>query len=95
MADVLTDQERENALSQLTGWSQCAGRDALCKTFKFNNFRAAFAWMTDVAMKAEKIDHHPEWFNVYNKVEVMLTTHSAGGVTQLDVELADYMNRVA
>jgi len=94
MVEILSDRERLSAMQELDGWSQCEGRDAICKTYKFKDFRAAFAWMTNVAMKAEKIDHHPEWFNVYNKVDVVLTTHSASGVTRLDMELARYMDVV-
>ena len=83
------------ALSQLTGWSAAEGRDAIVKTFKFADFNAAFGWMTRVALAAEKLDHHPEWFNVYKKVEVTLSTHDAGGVTELDVELAEAMDKLA
>ena len=82
-------------LAQLTGWAAAHGRDAIAKTFKFADFNAAFGFMTRVAMAADKLDHHPEWFNVYNRVEVMLTTHDAGGVTELDVELAKIMDAAA
>jgi len=95
MAEILSDKQRSAAMADLAGWQRCEGRDAICKTFKFKDFRAAFAWMTNVAMKAEKIDHHPDWLNVYNKVEVTLTTHSANGVTALDIELAGYMDAAA
>ena len=83
------------ALPQLTGWQAADGRDAIVKTFKFDDFNAAFGWMTRVAMAADKLDHHPEWFNVYSKVEVLLATHDAGGVTALDVELAKVMDEAA
>jgi 4a-hydroxytetrahydrobiopterin dehydratase len=88
------------ALGQLDGWSAKAGRDAIIKTFTFEDFNAAFGFMTRVALKADKLDHHPEWFNVYNKVEVLLSTHDAadskdGGVTALDVELAKFMDAAA
>ena len=83
------------ALPQLTGWQAADGRDAIVKTFKFDDFNAAFGWMTRVAMAADKLDHHPEWANVYNKVVVDLTTHDAGGVTSLDVELARVMDDAA
>ena len=83
------------ALAQLTGWSAAEGRDAITKTFKFADFNAAFGWMTRVALAAEKLDHHPEWFNVYNRVEVTLATHDAGGVTELDVRLAQIMDAAA
>lgn len=80
------------ALSQLTGWEVVEGRDAISKTFRFKDFNAAFGFMTRVALEAEKRDHHPEWFNVYNRVEVILTTHDADGVSALDVALAQFMD---
>jgi len=83
------------ALTQLTGWSAAEGRDAISKTFRFKDFNAAFGWMTRVALAAEKLDHHPEWFNVYSRVEVTLATHDAGGVTELDVKLAAIMDAAA
>lgn len=76
------------ALEQLAGWSAVEGRDAIMKSFRFPDFSTAFAWMTRIAMVAEKLDHHPEWLNIYNRVEVTLTTHDAGGVTDKDVRLA-------
>jgi len=83
------------ALAQLPGWSAAEGRDAITKTFKFADFNAAFGWMTRVALAAEKLDHHPEWFNVYSRVEVLLATHDADGVTELDVQLAKMMDAAA
>jgi len=83
------------ALAQLTGWSAAEGRDAITKTYKFADFNAAFGWMTRIALAAEKLDHHPEWFNVYSRVEVLLATHDAGGVTKLDVTLAKIMDAAA
>lgn len=83
------------AIAQLSGWSAVTGRDAIAKTFKFADFNAAFGFMARVALVAEKMDHHPEWSNVYNRVEVMLTTHDAGGVTQKDVDLARFMDGAA
>lgn len=83
------------ALSQLTGWQKVEGRDAISKTFRFKDFNAAFGFMTRVALEAEKHDHHPEWFNVYNRVEVILTTHDADGVSTLDVALAQFMDALA
>jgi len=80
------------ALAQLTGWREVEGRDAIAKTFRFKDFNAAFGWMTRAALAAEKLDHHPEWFNVYNRVEVILATHDADGVTDLDVKLAKIMD---
>jgi 4a-hydroxytetrahydrobiopterin dehydratase len=83
------------ALEDLEGWSAAAGRDAIVKTFQFEDFAAAFAWMTRVALAAEKLDHHPEWFNVYARVDVTLATHDAGGVTELDLKLAKLMDAAA
>jgi 4a-hydroxytetrahydrobiopterin dehydratase len=83
------------AIAQLSGWSAVSGRDAIAKTYKFADFNAAFGFMSRVALVAEKMDHHPEWSNVYNRVEVVLTTHDAGGVTQKDVDLARFMDGAA
>ena len=83
------------ALAQLPGWSAVDGRDAITRSFKFKDFNAAFGFMTRVALKADKMDHHPEWSNVYNKVDVVLTTHDANGVTAKDVDLARFMDQVA
>jgi 4a-hydroxytetrahydrobiopterin dehydratase len=83
------------ALSRLEGWTAVDGRDAIAKTFRFKDFNAAFGFMTRVALMADKLDHHPEWFNVYNRVEVVLATHDADGVTQLDVDLATFMDALA
>jgi 4a-hydroxytetrahydrobiopterin dehydratase len=85
----------EAALAQLTGWTAAEGRDAIRKSFRFTDFTAAFGWMTRVALAAEKLDHHPEWSNVYNRVEVVLATHDAEGVTDLDVTLAKIMDAAA
>ncbi len=85
----------EAALSQLSGWRAADGRDAIVKAFKFKDFNAAFGFMTRVALKADKMDHHPEWSNVYDKVEVLLATHDADGVTAKDVELAKFMDAAA
>lgn len=84
------------ALAQLTAWRAGDGeREALVRTFAFADFNAAFGFMSRVALMAEKLDHHPEWFNVYNRVEVTLTTHDAGGVTELDLHLARFMDEIA
>ena len=83
------------ALKQLTGWAPAEGRDAITRTFRFKDFNAAFGFMTRAALAAEKLDHHPEWFNVYNRVEVLLATHDADGVTELDVTLARIMDEAA
>lgn len=95
MRDKLEGKERSEALSGLNGWSETSGRDAIFKKFEFRNFSEAFGWMTRVALSAEKMDHHPEWFNVWNKVEVTLSTHDAGGLTQLDIKLAKKMDVLA
>lgn len=80
------------ALEELPGWAGVDGRDAITKSFKFVDFNAAFAFMAAIALKAERMDHHPEWFNVYSRVDVTLATHDAGGVTALDIELAHFMD---
>jgi len=85
----------ERALTELPGWSRAADRDALVRTFRFSGFNAAWGWMTRVALLAETLDHHPEWSNVYDRVEVLLTTHDAGGVTDLDLRMARFMDEAA
>jgi 4a-hydroxytetrahydrobiopterin dehydratase len=92
MAQKLNADERGKALKSLSGWSEVPGRDAITRSFKFKTFNEAFGFMTRVALEAEKLDHHPEWSNVYNKVDVVLSTHSAGGLTELDVKLATKMD---
>lgn len=91
MVDKITAEERAAALSVLPDWREERGGDALAKDFKFTDFSEAFAFMTRVALLAEQMDHHPEWFNVYNKVEVTLTTHDAGGITMRDIKMAQFM----
>ena len=84
------------ALKRRPLWRKAEGdRDAIQRTFRFSDFTAAFGFMTRTALMAEKLDHHPEWFNVYNRVDVTLTTHDAGGVTELDVTLAGLMDMAA
>lgn len=83
------------ALSQLSRWRAAEGREAIFKSYRFADFKAAFGFMTQVALKAEQMDHHPEWFNVYSRVDVTLTTHDADGVTALDVSLAQFMDSIA
>ena len=95
MRNKLTVDARKAALAKLPGWSEVAGRDAITKKFVFKDFNAAFGFMTRAALVAEKMDHHPEWFNVYKNVEVTLSTHDAGGVTELDIKLAEAMERIA
>jgi 4a-hydroxytetrahydrobiopterin dehydratase len=95
MAQKLTDEARKAALARLTGWTEVSGRDAIAKKFTFKDFNQAFGFMTRAALVAEKMDHHPEWFNVYKTVEVTLSTHDAGGVTELDIKLAEAMEKIA
>lgn len=95
MAQKLSAEARKAALAKLSGWSDAKGRDAITKKFVFADFNAAFGFMARAALVAEKLDHHPEWFNVYKNVEVTLATHDAGGVTELDVKLAEAMERIA
>lgn len=83
------------ALTVLSGWNVVEGRDAIQRTFHFVDFNAAFGFMTRVAMQVEKMNHHPEWSNVYNRITVVLTTHDANGVTSLDVQLAQFMDKTA
>jgi len=94
MAQKLTGATRKAALAKLSGWSEVAGRDAITRKFVFKDFKEAFGFMTRAALVAEKMDHHPEWFNVYKTVEVTLSTHDAGGVTELDVKLAEDMDKL-
>lgn len=95
MAQKLAGDARKSALSRLAGWSETAGRDAISKKFVFKDFNQAFGFMTRAALVAEKMDHHPEWSNVYKTVEVTLSTHDAGGLTELDIKLAETMDRIA
>jgi 4a-hydroxytetrahydrobiopterin dehydratase len=83
------------AVAELKGWSAVDGRDAIRKEFHFSDFNEAFGFMSRVALRADQMDHHPEWFNVYNKVDVLLATHDADGVTTLDLELARFMDSIA
>lgn len=95
MPEKLTGAARAAALAELDGWTEAKGRDAILKSFRFADFNAAFGFMARVALAAERMDHHPEWFNVYNRVEVTLSTHDAGGVTARDVDLARFMDEAA
>jgi 4a-hydroxytetrahydrobiopterin dehydratase len=88
MVAKLNMQERESALAEISQWEWDVKRDAIARSFTFQDFSAAFAFMTRVALAAEQADHHPEWSNVYNKVYILLTTHDAGGLTQKDIDLA-------
>lgn len=95
MVERLTAEARKVALANLKTWSDVPGRDAIARTFTFKNFNEAFGFMTRAALVAEKNDHHPEWRNVYKTVEVVLSTHDAGGVTRRDIMLAEAMNQIA
>jgi 4a-hydroxytetrahydrobiopterin dehydratase len=92
---VLTASERDEALTGLAGWTFDEGRNGVAKSFKFADFGEAFAFMTRVALEAEKADHHPEWSNVWNRVDILLSTHSAGGVTAKDAALAAKIEAIA
>ena len=95
MAARLTEAERVAALAALPNWRLASGREAIVRDYRFDDFSEAFAWMTRVAMVAERMNHHPEWSNVYGKVTVTLATHDTGGLTQRDVALAEAMDRLA
>jgi len=95
MTQKLTGEARKKALAKLAGWSEVKDRDAITRRFVFKDFSEAFGFMARAALVAEKMDHHPEWFNVYKTVEVTLSTHDAGGLTERDVTLAEAMNRLA
>ncbi|NXG88131.1 PHS dehydratase, partial [Stercorarius parasiticus] len=96
-AHRLSAEERERLLPNLraVGWNEVEGRDAIFKEFHFKDFNRAFGFMTRVALQAEKLDHHPEWFNVYNKVHITLSTHECGGLSERDINLASFIEQVA
>ncbi len=93
--DKLSESDIDKALSPLDGWNVLKDRDAIFKKFEFKDFNEAFSFMTRIALVAETMDHHPEWFNVYNRVEVTLATHSCNGISTLDIEMAEKMNQFA
>jgi 4a-hydroxytetrahydrobiopterin dehydratase len=93
MNKKLSITDRNKALKKLKGWQLVKGRSAITKAFQFKDFNAAFSWMTAIALNAEKLDHHPEWFNVYNRVIVTLSTHDVGGISNLDIKLAKQMDK--
>lgn len=95
MATKLDAAARSLALDALSGWAEVDGRDAITRRFVFADFSEAFGWMSRVALLAEKMDHHPEWSNVYRTVDVTLSTHDVGGVSELDVQMAQAMNDMA
>ena len=94
MVERLHGDARKEALAGLADWSEVKGRDAIARSLKFKNFNEAWGFMSRIALQAERMDHHPEWFNVYNRIEVTLATHDAGGLTDKDVELAVFMDGV-
>lgn len=95
MTEKLSKDERSNAMTELTEWHQVSGRDAIERKFVFANFNEAFGFMSRAALYAEKINHHPEWFNVYKTVEVTLSTHDVDGLSALDIKLAKFMDKIA
>jgi 4a-hydroxytetrahydrobiopterin dehydratase len=95
VSDKLTGEARRTALRELHGWTEVEDRDAIRKTFHFADFNEAFGFMTRVAIMAEKLNHHPEWFNVYNRVEVILTSHDVEGLTKRDATLAHAIDEIA
>src|SRR3546814_20047495 len=95
MTERLSEEARRGLAEELPGWFREEGRDALKKTFKFKSFSEAWGFMTRVAMAAEKLNHHPEWFNVYNRVDITLTTHDCAGLSDLDVALATRIDKLA
>ncbi len=95
MAQKIDAAQRSAALASLTGWTLVDGRDAITRTLKFADFSVAFGFMTRVALAAEKLDHHPEWLNVWNRVEITLSTHDAGGLTERDIKLAKIIDKIA
>ena len=95
MVEKLSDAERDSFFADHPDWTPAEGRDAAQRTFRFSGFAEAFGWMTRIAIEADKADHHPEWFNVYDRVEVTLTTHDAGGLSARDVAMAKVMDGAA
>ncbi|WP_428983503.1 4a-hydroxytetrahydrobiopterin dehydratase [Paraburkholderia phymatum] len=91
----LSSNDRATQVAQLNGWQNVEGRDAITRQFKFADFNEAFGFMTRVAIKAQEMDHHPEWFNVYSNVEITLSTHDANGITERDIRLARFIDEVA
>ena len=95
MAEKLSGEARKSSLGRLKGWREVAGRDAINRKFVFKDFSEAFGFMARAALVAEKLDHHPEWSNVYKTVDVTLSTHDAGRLTELDIKLAEAMDKLA
>jgi 4a-hydroxytetrahydrobiopterin dehydratase len=95
MVDKLSAEARRDALAELTDWGQVEDRDAIEKSFKFKSFSEAWGFMNRVALAAEKLNHHPEWSNVYNRVDILLSTHDCGGLSELDIKLAKRIDAYA
>jgi 4a-hydroxytetrahydrobiopterin dehydratase len=95
LGETLAGPRRAEALAALPGWSEVEGRDAIRRSFRFKDFNAAFGFMTRVALAAERMDHHPEWSNVYDRVEITLSSHDVGGLSERDVRLARIIDRAA
>jgi 4a-hydroxytetrahydrobiopterin dehydratase len=95
MAEKLSAEARRRALSDLPGWNEAKGRDAIQKSFRFEDFNEAWGFMSRVALAAEKLDHHPEWCNVYNRVEITLSTHDCGGLSVRDLTLAELIEALS
>ena len=95
MVAKLQGEARKAALKSLKGWAEVEGRDAIGKSFKFKDFSQAWGFMARIALAAEKLDHHPEWFNVYNRVDITLSTHDAGGLSERDIALAKIIDAAA
>lgn len=94
MIEKLNIEDRRREVAKLPGWRDVDGRDAICKSFRLRDFKEAWAFMTQIALKAEQMDHHPEWSNVYANVEITLTTHDCDGVSRRDIVLAEFINRL-
>lgn len=95
MLEKLDGAARTSALGRVPAWQEVSGRDAIQRRFTFKDFNEAFAFMVQIALMAEKMDHHPEWFNVYNRVDIILSTHEAGGISERDIKLAEFIDAVA
>nr|WP_276314507.1 4a-hydroxytetrahydrobiopterin dehydratase [Paraburkholderia terrae] len=95
MIEKLSSEQRATQIAQLDGWQNVEGRDAIKRQLKFADFNEAFGFMTRVAIKAQEMDHHPEWFNVYSNVEITLSTHDANGITERDIRLARFIDEIA
>lgn len=95
MVEKLSIEARREALASLSGWGEVEGRDAIEKSYEFKSFSQAWAFMSRVALAAEKLNHHPEWFNVYNRVDILLSTHDCDGLSELDIKLAKRIDAFA